>query len=67
MSKLAMAELSPSKAHPVDLSPSEYFRRQIYAMFWFEESTLAVIWQIRRQRDVRDRLPAYDQSLAWAW
>ncbi len=35
-----MAELWPSKEHGVDFSPSEYFRRQIYGMFWFEESTL---------------------------
>ena len=28
--------------HPeYDLLPSEYFRRQIYACFWFEEQTIA--------------------------
>jgi predicted TIM-barrel fold metal-dependent hydrolase len=27
--------------HPDRLLPSEYFRRQIYTMFWFEEGTLA--------------------------
>jgi predicted TIM-barrel fold metal-dependent hydrolase len=31
-----------SKEHPeYDLRPSEYFRRQIYGCFWFEESGLA--------------------------
>ena len=32
-----------AKRYPQRLLPSEYFRRQIYAMFWFEQTTLPLL------------------------
>ena len=48
--------------HPeYDLLPSEYFRRQIYGCFWFEETGRARRDRaVPRQHPVRDRLPAPD-------
>ena len=47
--------------YPERLLPSEYFRRQVYAMFWFETRLAGAAPQVRGQRDVRDRLPAPDE------
>ena len=48
-----------ARSYPDRMMPSEYFRRQVYATFWFERD---VIVQARRgiagQRDVRERLSA---------
>ena len=46
-------------AHGLSMQPSEYFRRQMYACFWFEP---VPTWSTRparrrRQLHVRDRLP----------
>ena len=48
--------------HPeYDLLPSEYFRRQIYGCFWFEEqAALDAIAQYPDNILLRDRLPAPD-------
>ena len=48
--------------HPeYDLLPSEYFRRQIYGCFWFEQQARARRHRaVPRQHPVRDRLPAPD-------
>ena len=48
--------------HPeYDLLPSEYFRRQIYGCFWFEQQARARRDRaVPRQHPVRDRLPAPD-------
>jgi uncharacterized protein len=32
-----------AEAHPERLLPSEYFRRQVYAMFWFEREALELL------------------------
>ena len=55
--------------HPeYDLLPSEYFARQIYGCFWFEEegAHYALERLGRRQPPVRDRLPAPDEHVAGA-
>ena len=53
--------------HPeYDLLPSEYFKRQMYGCFWFEDGTVkAAIDQCRRRLDpLRERLPAPHQHVA---
>ena len=54
--------------HPeYDLLPSEYFRRQIYGCFWFERDRRSRDRSARRrQRPLRDRLPAPDEHVAGA-
>ena len=53
------------KDYPERLLPSEYMRRQIYGMYWFEQAVDARGDRpARRQPDVRDRLPARHQPLA---
>ena len=56
----------PAEHPEYDLLPSEYFRRQIYGCFWFERDTAAHGDRAarRRQRPVRDRLPAPDEHVA---
>ena len=48
-----------ARSYPDRMMPSEYFRRQVYATFWFERKCIV---QARRrvagQRDVRERLSA---------
>ncbi len=48
--------------HPeYDLLPSEYFRRQVYACFWFERAAaVGAIERVPGQHPLRDRLPAPD-------
>ena len=53
--------------HPeYDLLPSEYFKRQMYGCFWFEDGTVkAAVDQCRRGLDpLRERLPAPHQHVA---
>ena len=61
--RLAVAELRRRHRITGGLLPSEYFRRQIYGTFWFEEASARHVPQLRRQHHVRDRLPAPDEPL----
>ena len=55
-------ETVPTEREGLTMKPSEYFRRQVYASFWFEDFGAAGDdrGDRRGQRDVRDRFPAPD-------
>ena len=59
-------ECAPHIAEHLSLLPSEYFRRQVHACYWFERDNLqgAIDALGHRQHPVRDRLPAPDVSLS---
>ena len=42
-SVLGVVVLLLAATYPKRLLPSEYFRRQVYTMFWFEQTTLGLL------------------------
>ena len=59
-------ETVPTEREGLTMKPSEYFRRQIFASFWFEDfgPRATIQGDRRRQRHVRDRLPSPDLPLS---
>ena len=63
-----MSENAPKQLDQLSMLPSEYFKRNLFATFWFEKNNLpALIDSVGRgQRPVRDRLSPPDLPLPQA-
>ncbi len=55
-----VAECAPHIGEHLSMKPSDYFRRQVYACYWFERDSMQGRARSPRPRQhhVRDRLPA---------
>ena len=60
-----MSENAPKQLAHMSMLPSEYFRRNLYATFWFEKNNVPALVECggRGQHPVRDGLPAPDLPL----
>ena len=63
-----MSENAPKQLAHMSMLPSEYFRRNLYATFWFEKTNVPCSHRLGRggQRPVRDGLPPPDLPLPQA-
>ena len=63
-----MSENAPKQLAHMSMLPSEYFKRNLFATFWFEKNNMPALIDIGRggQRPLRDGLPPPDLPLPQA-